>query len=718
MLIRGKYIGRSGLRLVLGLAFLVAAGLVILLAGCSSLEPDRSGNPTPNSPPKVFPANTPPDSARFSRNPELHWYATDIDGYITFFRYSVIVDTMLRIDGQLVTPEVFITQAPDAQFGWDTLRVDLDHPQSSARIRLYADTLDPVNVFTKQYFFVQAQDDQGAMSDIIFRLYSRNNHYPNTQHRAARTYINAPDINSPAPGVFLTWFGADSTDWGRATPPLEYEWRIYGPFALDADIVVRIVQEDCVWNPVTGQYERCRNVPVLDIDAIPDTILIDINDPDGGPPTTARVPQPVQRSRGPNFANDTTDIWVSDMEVTLYNLYRDVPLLESACFKYVFWVRTRDDGYVPDPSPAFSQFHVYEAKFERDVAIIDEGGYNLNQGRWGPIDLDTVKSVFYNLVHGAGYTDFDTARVAKSDFFYSTAIKNRQDAMVVPLRTGLLDILSHKVLIYYTDAARMGPNEGTTGMLRQIFFGLDMGASSAIFSRNITNTDVNIDRYDLINMSANFRNFYGISSVNIEGWNFFVLSTSYPRRDSAYIRYPVFTEEFIGAKSNSTFYPDIDVDLGVGSLFDVRYPTWVFDTLHVFDGLPEVGVCTKTLFAAPIYLYLSRLGDASIFNGKVCAVRQQLGDMRTACFLFTPLAMDSIPMQEMFTTTLDWLIEKFQTESGTAMYKESTLPRSAFGDIEERRERLRQALEYLSVYATQEELDAWGIEELKPFVVE
>jgi hypothetical protein len=74
--------------------------------------------------------------------------------------------------------------------------------------------------------------------------------------------------------------------------------------------------------------------------------------------------------------------------------------------------------------------------------------------------------------------------------------------------------------------------------------------------------------------------------------------------------------------------------------------------------------------------------------------------MRSACWLFTPLAMDPAAMQQAFTTTLDWLIDN---------------PKSAsLNEIENRRERIRNFLHYLSHQASPQELESYGIK-LRPF---
>ncbi len=695
------------LPIILGLAAIVLAMIVNI--GC---EPDRTGTATPNSAPQVFMVNTPPDSAQFSRNPELSWYATDIDGYIAFFRYAVIIDTNLILNGQLVTPEVFIEQASDADFGWDSLEVDLDHPQSTATIRLYGDTLDPVNVFTKQYFFVQAQDDRGAMSEIEYRMYSRNNHYPNTHVGGGTTFINAVDANSPSPGVRMSWWGADSTDWGRADPPLEYEWRLYGPFDEDDDVIVNIVQENCTFDPTTNSYINCDEFDVLDLSTIPDTVYVNVGTEDN--PQYIGKAQPVVRSKGPNYANDNTDVWVTDRETTLYNVFEGLGLVFSSKYKFIFWVRCRDDGFVPDPSPSFGQFLLYEAKFERDVLLFEETGYISTDGRWHPRTMDTTKAVYTNLIHNAGYTEFDTLQSGK-DFFNRQTFNSPISGDVLGVKMpDLVNLLSHKIIIYNSDFVSGGPNELGSGALvgggYGIYFAIDMGASAFMLTRNIANApdgeSEHFARYD--NMSPDFKQHFGINAVNVEAWLYYVANPDYALN-------PIFTEQFIGAHSNHEDYPHIDLNYGEGSLLDTRYLRWMLKQDYIFTGSPEIGVCEKTQFAAPLYLYLSKYGDESRFHGKVCGVRQQAGDMRTAAFLFTPLAMDEAPMQEAFNTTMEWLYEKFAT--GESVSSQSpTGPQSSYGDIAERRERINQFLNYLDNFATPEERERYGVN-IKPVVV-
>ena len=680
----------SSARTIILIFTLVIMGAIMTLVGC---QPDRSGTATPNAKPLVFPVNIPPDSAHFSRNPDLNWYATDKDGYIKFFRFAVVVESLMVIDNNRVTPDVFVEEATDNQFGWDTLRVDLDHPQSTARVRLYANVDFPIDSFITQYFFIQAQDDQGAMSEIKWRMYSRNNHYPNTHFRNSRVYINAKDANSPAPGIGVTWDGADSADYGRALPPLEYEWRLYGPYLDTATVFVNLVKENCVYDPIGDSFVNCIDIKVLDVDNLP--------------PSVGGKAQPLMHSTGPNYASDTNDVWVTETQATLYDVFEGLNLNTTSQYKFIFWVRARDDGFVPDPTPSFGQFYVVEALFEKQAAVLDETGYTRRMGRWAPTSIDTAKAVFYNYIRGAGFEEFDS--LSGVHYFFSTDKKDIYENSVVPALPTLVDILSHRVLIFYNDDAEGGPNENPAfGLLDDVFFGLDMGASGLVFARNLGDAGRNTLPGARVGKSALFQWHFGIQEVVVEGWLRDVFLD---------LRNPVFNEQFIGAYANLPGYPNIMVDYGVGSLLDNnRYPRMFLDTLHVMNGLPEVGVGKRTAFAAPLYLYLSKDGDRSFYHGKVCAVAQQIGDMRSACFLFTPIAMDPEPMQELFETGMVWLSAKFQGSPSGASLKGVEAYETEYADVTARRARITEFLNYLSENADLPEVARYGIT-LKPYEV-
>lgn len=643
---------------------------LFIFAGCS---PDRKGTALANQPPQVFMVNTPPDSASFSRNPELNWYATDIDGYIVFFRYAVVRATDLKIDGSPVDVETFVSAATEEEFGWDTLTVDLDHPQSTATIRLYADTVSPVDTYVPQYFFVQAQDDAGAKSDITYRCYTRNNHYPNTHLTNPGYSINAEDTSSPAPGIIVSWDGADSTDYGRVKPPLEYEWRLYGPFSADAIICTTLVCTSVSYNPQTESYDSTWEYAV-NLDSLPPAL------PAAG---GGEIEQPLRRSEGTNYKIDPSDVWVSTQNMTIYDVFNGADstlVAHTSEYQFVFWVRARDDGYLPDPAPAFAIFKVANAKFEKPVAVVDATDYK--SGYWSPKPTGSrnssmiVKTMFYNYINEAldnispndSFTINDYPRGSlERDYFHF--ISQSKDSTY----PSVLNMLSHKVIIYFSDGAAggtqdvdeaIGPSPTLKGLMNYVCQGISMGSSGWFMARNAGGLQYNNNSRTLTK-SATFQYYFGISSVTAEGWLYETLMNAIhlPRLPLSW------NEEFIGATSIMTsLFPSIDVDT---SLLNSRYVSLSEDyyylisdpdsNIHYLTALPEIGTCSKTAYAAPIYVYNSKFGGNSSWHGKVMGVAQQIDEMKTIAILFTPTGMDSVQTQAMFNSGLAWLMEKFQT---------------------------------------------------------
>ncbi|MDD4051328.1 MAG: hypothetical protein PHR28_05445, partial [candidate division Zixibacteria bacterium] len=694
-------------------ALILAAGLAVLLllavaAGCS---PDRKGTASANRPPEVYIVNTPPDGATFSRNPELNWYATDGDGFLAFFRYAVVVDSNLTIGGQHVPVDDFVAQATDLQFGWDTLSVDLDHPQSTASVRLYANIDFPIDSFVTQYFFIQVQDDKGAKSDIKWRRYARNDHYPNTHFRADQVYINAKDANSLAPGITMTWDGADSTDWGRTKPPLEFEWRLYGPFDANAPVYINIVRENCVWDPTTQTYVNCVNTKVLDLTALP--------------PAVGGVPQPLAHSEGPNYASNPADVWVSDQETSIYDVFKDVPnLTKTSQYKFLFWVRARDDGYVPDPTPSFSQFLVVEALFEKSVAIFDETYFKFQSSYWYPKSLDMQKTIYAQYINtaladifGAGYVPFDTITVTdtflydpavktwETDYFHrnitKSSVPGHTSTNVPVVKPSLTDILSHKVIIVLRDQADGSLQEDVAqgGMIGNAYFGMEMGASGWYMGRNLGTSTTGTNNKDtepgLLTLSANFAIHFGFEQVEHEAWEMYSVGRAFHQPPYP----PIWNEQFIGAYSLvPELFPQIDIDLD--SLLSryvvlddsVYFPNPAGVDTHFWAGLPEVGAGTRTTYASPVYLYKSKDSVGSSLNGKVMGVAQDVNDTRSLAFLFTPLAVRPEQSEQLFRVSLTWLMDKFLRAEG--------MPKAMAGyggsGIEARRQRVRQYLDEIN----------------------
>ena len=169
---------KNRLLLFAPLALMLIAGLIY--SGCAT---GISGNAYVNSPPKVRFVNVPPDGSTFSANPIVSWVGTDIDGRVTEYRYAVILTSEIESAlGPNPSADAVIAWARDSSnaYRWKSLTVTLDDPANRDTVRLSADFQDPVNVVVQQYVFLEAYDDGGARSDMVYRIFGRNDHFPQT----------------------------------------------------------------------------------------------------------------------------------------------------------------------------------------------------------------------------------------------------------------------------------------------------------------------------------------------------------------------------------------------------------------------------------------------------------------------------------------------------------------------------------------------------------
>ncbi|HEX9916864.1 MAG TPA: hypothetical protein VGB16_03925 [candidate division Zixibacteria bacterium] len=239
---------------LVGLAFLV--GLMLL-----SCDAGRKGKERQNRPPTVKFSNVPPDSAAFSFNPEVSWYALDIDGYVIKYQYAVIIGDSLHVVGKLWNGGGTLTAADSAcsvlvripPEAWvDSLRhidstivpdnIDkfisaVDTTVSIVKVQLFARE-NPNDTIT-QHLFVRAIDNDNAVSNVIHRMFSRNNHKP----KASISYIPfrsgtdvksvycLPETTQTWKGIKLTWDGSDSDDYKGTQPDFVFKWELWGPFA-------------------------------------------------------------------------------------------------------------------------------------------------------------------------------------------------------------------------------------------------------------------------------------------------------------------------------------------------------------------------------------------------------------------------------------------------------------------------------------------------------
>ena len=219
----------------------------LILSGCGKLE--RGGTEPENIAPQVFFANVPAEGTQFSVNPRIYWYGTDRDGYIAAYQYAVIKDSVLEVLGG-GSLEDGLTAAKDSlgAVGADsaawvniTLRLDAFGVHVTAErghqrdVRMYAE-IDPDSALA-QHIFLRAVDNAYGISEIISRMYWRNNHPPEIYVDVDSAFVEndfycLPDTTTSWRGIEISWHGLDTLDYPdlRKQPDFYYKWELQGPF--------------------------------------------------------------------------------------------------------------------------------------------------------------------------------------------------------------------------------------------------------------------------------------------------------------------------------------------------------------------------------------------------------------------------------------------------------------------------------------------------------
>lgn len=306
-----------------------------LLSGCSKL--DNKGTRPENSAPEMFLANVPIEESEWWRNPVIHWYATDEDGYVTKYRHAVVKAE------DVPDPMLFIKLSEANGYeGWTVVDVGAGETSTSGTIWLYAEQ-NCDTCLVKDYFFIQAEDNFGAQSNVVYRYFNRGNHSPETFLEVSMgPWVTGSccERQFATLGIPIQWSGEDTLDYPGRQPDFYYSWEVYGPF--------------------TGEIK----FPGTDSVSIhPDTIGVD----DWG-----------QYIIETSWDKRTNSPWVMDESATMYNLFRDNPSAGKTVNGYfVFKVRTRDDAYVADTSDAIGTFMAIQPACERDVMVVDMTRYGL-----------------------------------------------------------------------------------------------------------------------------------------------------------------------------------------------------------------------------------------------------------------------------------------------------------------------------------------------------
>ncbi|MEW5923907.1 MAG: hypothetical protein AB1746_07970, partial [Candidatus Zixiibacteriota bacterium] len=235
-------------RLIILIIISLLTGL-FWIGGCDFFKHDIQGPERGNVPPVVQFVNIPVERARFMSDTTVYWYGTDVDGFITQFRYAVVEEAIVGAD-----PETYLASTADTLVPWVVLDVSLSDPQTNARITMSADISDPVRRYVASYVFVQAIDNLNARSAVAYRLFYKNNHFPNTTISARGVndpYVNTATVGGILEGVTIGWSGEDPIDYPRNPPPFQFQWRFYGPF--DSLTMIE-VENQCIDSAFVDNY--------------------------------------------------------------------------------------------------------------------------------------------------------------------------------------------------------------------------------------------------------------------------------------------------------------------------------------------------------------------------------------------------------------------------------------------------------------------------------
>lgn len=225
---------------------LVILGLLVcvMLVGCSN---KIKGTERKNSPPSISFANVPPESTTFSITPTVYWNATDIDGYIAKYQYAVIVGSSVSdVDStcnalKRIPPSIWIDSLQSIDPNTKFLSAK-ETASSIVKVQLFSEQSETDSV--RQYLFVRAVDDDDSVSNVIHRMFSRNNHKPKTHINytsfytyntsgvvtGMTSYYSLPETTYTWKGIKIAWEGSDSNDYRGTQPNFLYKWELYGPF--------------------------------------------------------------------------------------------------------------------------------------------------------------------------------------------------------------------------------------------------------------------------------------------------------------------------------------------------------------------------------------------------------------------------------------------------------------------------------------------------------
>ena len=599
---------------------LLAAGaaFVFALAGCTI---KNKGTARENQPPSVFFSPVPLENSIFSAPGQFFWFASDPDGYIVEFQYSVQFDSAVRNSvkdstGKPVgTPADFIARnAPDNQAVWNWVSVEnLTTNGQTDTIALPAtprlnDTLFSV-------VFLRALDDKGAYSNIAWRRYGRQNRAPRTHLNGingftsnfpvfysldSRTFDDTLQVGHT--GLTISWFGSDSLDYPKTSPPpFSYFWELFGPFANEAVIPINPVDSSKLW----ASSDRPDHYK-------PDSIL--------------------------------PGRFVRDQSVTFFGLKGFDSLTNFRTGAYLFRVRARDDAGAVDTSLlAQVRFTIIKPRFDRKILLLYKKYLAINTGEPDTLTAMFTQGYYLNLIRLAGYgNDMDSLLDLKdvNEFFPIAESTLARYRLVIFHKEGLRPSNAGAFmssLRNYTNAGGSVWGLGRDDLID--FSGQGAGIACPPLVNGIT--------YNNTNPVDGIAFFYYAVNAMFNQCHFQRLS---PTGDS------VSAEEFIGAEP-SPFVPDfplLDIDTNVVKAY-LAFSHRKSATPY-YQRIPGVNFFSRAVRSEPLYLFRTPFADTSQLSGKVVALRSDRKSFKTAQFGFSLFGIQEPQAAILMRKMLEWFI--------------------------------------------------------------
>jgi hypothetical protein len=678
--------------------------------GCSKRV---TGTHYENQKPVVFFVNVPPESLKVSRNPVVNWIGTDADGQIKYFRYVVIRKDSL--DSIYTASDFAAHVLPNWDSTlWTYVSVTVDDPKTTNVVKMSADLDDPVKRYYPQYVFLQAIDNLGLGSDIVYKTLLRNDNPPvtriilGTKGDTLNPFINSVLPGGAITGVQMRWKGEDLIDYPKDPPPFSFQWKLFGPyqyshsptdtftllkqkffkrvFLANDGLVYRVGRGDTIIqidSSLDANHQLVVDTQYILVDTIKssgalgtfDSMFI-VNDPE-----FLDTANHWYRLVDSSSSSDGSG-WTSASSDTFFDVYKLRRSGATQQQKFVFWARCRDDAFVPDPVPAWVVFDVVDPHYERDILVLDHSRVSQNVRINAPYKvtstLDTAKN-YWDMVIRRWIDDSNRGSGADSikwdknvDYVYINQMSDK-----VPL----LKLLSYKLMILYNDDTKQsGLSDGVGNpseyIGKPIYTGIDAGMNAWLVMRcpivggySVVPGGRNGDDLSIV-VDDQYRRYFGVEGMVYSGWDYrafdYGATCSYFRQ-----------EDFIGALSlDTTKFPNLPID---SALLHRRYrwapvvnpidtcpgtprynlPSVVWDSS--LAALPEVDWSVRAFGTEVLYLYQSKdstghpLGALYSFHGAPVAHRLDRGLFRTAHFNFTPLGLDSTKGQVIVDSMLNWL---------------------------------------------------------------